>query len=70
MIHTDDFLDKFKFHGHFFHDHCHHCKHYCSDCGVNYCCRCGKEFGQPCYPIMWEAHLARSIDTMCLHSHS
>jgi hypothetical protein len=41
------------FHDHGFHFHRHnhcptggdHCKHYCHDCGVEYCCKCGKEFG-------------------------
>lgn len=34
-----------------------HCKHYCSCCHVEYCCKCGKEFGcgygryLPSYPI-------------------
>ena len=40
-------------HGHP-HHMCHHCIHYCSICGVRYCCKCGEEsyanwWNQPWY---------------------
>lgn len=44
-------------HGHGFYHHHHdccpmggeHCKHHCYCCGVDYCCKCGKEWGFRCY---------------------
>jgi len=35
-----NFIGPHQRHGH---QMCHHCVHYCSICGIRYCCKCGEQ---------------------------
>lgn len=58
-------------HDHFHRHHHVHCKHYCWQCGVTYCCDCGEEWGS--FSRSWGPWNYRFKDPdyqICAHSHS
>ena len=48
-------------HGPHLHKHCEHCRHFCNECSVSYCCSCGRRW----YGVIpqWDSHFPSLLGT-------